>query len=98
MARFLSIILLGVYNIYSKWDPNHEWFEARHNGEVWQIELDALQLDLKKFKELVITNVYKHFDEEIHRQAMEKIERLYPDVEIQEELKRQVEELREAIN
>jgi hypothetical protein len=87
-------------NLFAKLqrDPNREWFEDRHNGKVWQIELDALQLDLKKFKELVRTNVYKHFDEEIHRQAMEKIERLYPDAEIREELKRQVEELLLAIN
>jgi hypothetical protein len=43
-------------------NPNYDWFVQRHDGEVWQIELDALLLDLPRFKKLVLSNVDKHFD------------------------------------
>jgi hypothetical protein len=43
-------------------DPNKDWFKKRHNNQLWQIEVDALLLDLPRFKELVLSNVDKHFD------------------------------------
>jgi hypothetical protein len=74
-------------------DPNRHWFKDRHNGQVWQIEVDALQLDLQKFKDLVLSNVKRHFDEPLYKKIVKKIKRKYSARNIKKELKRQVKEL-----
>jgi hypothetical protein len=70
-------------------NPNYEWFVQRHEGQVWQIELDALLLDLPKFKELVLSNVDKRFDSSIQNEAIEEFEEKYPVEDIHKELKKQ---------
>lgn len=64
-------------------NPNYDWFIERHNGKVWQIELDALLLDLPKLKELVLSNVDKHFDSSVQIQVIEEFKRKYPLSKIQ---------------
>jgi hypothetical protein len=61
-----------------KRNPNYEWFMERHDGQIWQIELDALLLDLPRFKELILSNVDKHFDTSIQKEAIERFKELYP--------------------
>ena len=58
-------------------NPNYNWFTERHNGEIWQIEIDALQLDLEPFRELVLSNVNKHFNERIHKAMLKKVKTAY---------------------
>jgi hypothetical protein len=72
-------------------NPNNKYFKEKHDGQLWQIEIDALLLDPKKFKELVLSNVDKWFDETIHKEALEEAKRLYPTTDIHEQLKSQVE-------
>jgi hypothetical protein len=79
-------------------NPNYDWFIERHDGEVWQIELDALLLDLPKFKQLVLSNVDKHFDSSIQNEAEEKFEELYPAKGIHKELKNAVKDFNKLIN
>jgi hypothetical protein len=70
-----------------KKDPNSEWFKARHDGRVWQIELDALQTNRQKFRELVLSNVDKHFDTSVRKEAIERYKELYPVEELHNKLK-----------
>lgn len=79
-------------------NPNYEWFTKRHGGEVWQIELDALLLDLPKTKELVLSNVDKHFDSSMQKEAIEKFKELYPVDNIHQELKKAVKDFNKLIN
>jgi hypothetical protein len=50
-------------------DPNREEF-INENGSLFQIEVDAMQRDPQKFKELVLSAVNGYFKEEIHKQVM----------------------------
>jgi hypothetical protein len=79
-------------------NPNYEWFVQRHEGQVWQIELDALLLDLSKFKELVLSNVDKHFDSSIQEEAIEEFKEKYPVEGIHTELKKAVKDFNKLIN
>jgi hypothetical protein len=79
-------------------NPNYDWFIERHDGEVWQIELDALLLDLPSFKELVLSNVDKHFDTSIQKEAIEQFKQLYPVKSIRHELTKALEDLSKLIN
>ncbi len=55
-----------------KKDPNRDDFE-RENGSLFQIEVDAMQRDPQKFKELVLSAVNDtYFDENIHKEVMEE--------------------------
>jgi hypothetical protein len=75
-------------------NPNIKYFKEKHNGQLWQIEVDALLLDPHKFKELVLFNVDKWFDEKIHKEAVEEVKNeLYPDSEIHILLKQKIQEL-----
>jgi hypothetical protein len=55
-------------------DLNCEWFKIKHHGQLWQIEVDALQMDLNRFTTLVLShiqtlvssNIQKHFDPSIY--------------------------------
>jgi hypothetical protein len=74
-------------------DPNYDWFIRKHHGLIWQIEVDALQLNIDKFKTLVLSNVKKHFDESIYKKVVKKIKNEYPVEEINDELRKQIKEL-----
>jgi hypothetical protein len=55
-----------------KKDPNREDFE-KENGSLFQIEVDAMQRDPQKFKELVLSAVNDtYFDENIHKEMIEE--------------------------
>jgi hypothetical protein len=55
-----------------KKDPNRDDFE-RENGSLFQIEVDAMQRDPQKFKELVLSAVNaKYFNEKIHKEVREE--------------------------
>jgi hypothetical protein len=72
-----------------KKDPNREDF-VRENGSLFQIEVDAMQRDPQKFKELVLSSVndkYNYFDEKIHNEVMEEYTPEYIDRIINEKLK-----------
>jgi hypothetical protein len=79
-------------------NPNYDWFVQRHDGQVWQIELDALLLDLSKFKELVLSKVDKHFDTSIQKEAIEEFKRKYPISDIQRDLRKAVKDFNKLIN
>jgi hypothetical protein len=78
-------------------DPNRHWFMQRHNGQVWQIEVDALQLDMEQFKHLVVSNAYKHFDVEIYERVVKQIKERYSADSIRDELKKQLKGLTEEL-
>jgi hypothetical protein len=74
-----------------KGDPNTPWFKFKHKTDrAWQIEVDALQLDLEKFNNLVLSNVKRHFNENVHIAAVQQVKNWYPKEEINAELRRQV--------
>jgi hypothetical protein len=50
-------------------DPNRQDF-INENGSLFQIEVDAMQRDPQKFKELVLSAVNGYFKEEIHKEVM----------------------------
>jgi 5S rRNA maturation endonuclease (ribonuclease M5) len=52
-----------------KKDPNRLAFIAE-NGDLYQIELDALQKDPERFEELVLNAVDYYFDEVIYEQVL----------------------------
>ncbi len=79
-------------------NPNYEWFTKRHDGEVWQIELDALFLDLPKTKKLVLSNADKHFDSSIQKEAIEKFKEKYPPEDLHRQLKKAVEDFNKLIH
>ena len=39
-------------------DPNCEWIKRKHHGLLWQIEVDALHMDLNRFTTLVLSNIH----------------------------------------
>ena len=52
-------------------DPNAQHFRDEHDGELFQIELDALQaLQPKTFKRLVLSNIDQHFDEHTYQRLL----------------------------
>jgi hypothetical protein len=79
-------------------NPNYEWFIERHDGQIWQIELDALLLDLPKFRQLVLSNIDKHFDSSIQKEAIEKFKELHPVDDIHQKLKKAVKDFNKLIN
>jgi hypothetical protein len=79
-------------------NPNYEWFKARHGGQVWQIEVDALQLDLSKFKELVLSNIRRHFNQGTYKETVEAIKKAYSAASIHKELKEQVKDLQAKLD
>jgi hypothetical protein len=72
-------------------NPNYDWFIKRHGGKIWQIELDALLLDMPKFKELVLSNIDKYFDTSLQNEAIERFNELYPEHMIRQQLVNSVE-------
>jgi hypothetical protein len=52
-----------------KRDPN--WYSfVVENGDLYQIEIDALQKDPERFKELVLLAVDKYFDQRVYDAVM----------------------------
>jgi hypothetical protein len=72
---------------------NTQHFRDNHDGEVWQIELDALQLAPAKFKQLVLSDVDQFFDEKIHQRALKEVKDKYPAARIHRLLKKMIAEL-----
>jgi hypothetical protein len=57
-----------------KKDPNREDF-ITENGSLFQIEVDAMQRDPQKFKDLVLSAVNtKYFNEKIHKEVIEEFQ------------------------
>jgi hypothetical protein len=79
-------------------NPNYDWLVQIRDDEVWQIELDALLLDLPSFKELVLSNVDKHFDSSIQKEAIERFKQLYPVKSIRREITKALERLSKSVN
>jgi len=74
-----------------KGDPNTPWFKYKHNTlRAWQIEVDVLQLDLEQFTNLVLANARRRFNEDIQKQAIKKVKKLFSEKSIKEELKDQI--------
>jgi hypothetical protein len=51
-------------------DANREIFKAQNNGELFQIELDALQKNDQQFKSLIVDAVNKYYDESIYQENL----------------------------
>jgi hypothetical protein len=81
-----------------KGDPNTTWFKYEHKTpRAWQIEVDALQLDLDKFTNLVLDNANRHFNSDVQVWAVKQVHDQYPEDDIKEELKEQVKMLAESL-
>lgn len=48
-------------------DPNRFRFMDENNGELFQIELDALQKNPQAFKDLVLDSVNEYYDDSINK-------------------------------
>jgi hypothetical protein len=55
-----------------KKDPNAEQFRRESNGELFQIEVDAMQKDPERFKQLVLSSVDKYYDNETYKRVMQE--------------------------
>jgi uncharacterized membrane protein len=53
-------------------DPNRHRFMEENNGELFQIELDALQKNPQQFKDLVVDTVNQYYDESIHEKNLKE--------------------------
>lgn len=78
-------------------DPNCQWFKNRHHGDLWQIELDALQFNLTEFKNLVLSNIDKHFDTSVQKEAIERFKELYPETDINKRIIKEIDRLRREL-
>jgi hypothetical protein len=73
-----------------KRDPRAEQFKAKHNGELFQVEVDALvAIAPDVFRDLVINSVDELFDEDIYEEVLEE----YSEENITELLKDAVKSL-----
>lgn len=62
-------------NLDKKGDANTEWFKERWgDGEVYQIELDAMHARREQFKELVLSTVDGYFDNKIYERHVKKLQ------------------------
>ena len=74
-----------------KGDPNTPWFKYEHKTpRAWQIEVDALQLDLDKFTNLILSSVKRDFSTDVQIASVQQVKDWYPRDEFNFELKRQV--------
>ena len=55
-----------------KKNENREIFKEDNNGELFQIELDALQKNEQQFKSLILDAVKKYYDESIYQENLRK--------------------------
>jgi hypothetical protein len=55
-----------------KKDPNAKQFRRENNGELFQIEVDAMQKDPERFKQLVLSSVDKYYDNETFKRVMQE--------------------------
>jgi hypothetical protein len=53
-----------------KKDPNAQQFRRENNGELFQIEVDAMQKDPERFKQLVLSSVDKYYDDKTYERVM----------------------------
>ena len=53
-------------------DPNRENFRHENNGELFQIELDALQKSAEQFSDLVLTTVDEFYDNDIAKSNLQQ--------------------------
>ena len=62
-------------NSDKKGDSNTEWFKERSgDGEVYQIELDAMHARREQFKALVLSTVDGYFDNKIYQKQVKKLQ------------------------
>jgi hypothetical protein len=54
-------------------DPNREGFKADNNGELFQIELDALQKNSSAFRDLILKFVKFYYNESIYEENLRKL-------------------------
>ena len=60
-------------NLDKKGDANTEWFKERWgDGEVYQIELDAMHARREQFKEFVLSTIDEYFDNKIYQRQVKK--------------------------
>ena len=53
-------------------DTNRHRFKAENDGELFQIEIDAIQKNPKQFSELVINSVDAYYDESINQKNLKE--------------------------
>jgi hypothetical protein len=53
-------------------DPNNKRFRNENNGQLFQIELDALQKNPQQFKDLVLNAVNHYYDNSIHEKNLKE--------------------------
>jgi hypothetical protein len=54
-----------------KRDSNSEWFRRRHDSKLFQIELEAMSIQIEKFRDLILLHVDRYFDEKIYNGVLE---------------------------
>lgn len=54
-----------------KRESNSEWFRSRHDRKLFQIELEAMSIQIKRFRDLILSHVDRYFDEKIYKRVLE---------------------------
>ncbi len=52
-------------------ESNSEWFRSRHDGKLFQIELEAMSIQIERFRDLMLLHVDRYFDEKIYKGVLE---------------------------
>jgi hypothetical protein len=48
-------------------ESNSEWFRSKHGGKLFQIELEAMSIQIERFRDLILSHVDRYFDERIYK-------------------------------
>jgi hypothetical protein len=52
-------------------ESNSEWFRSRHDDKLFQIELEAMSIQIERFRGLILSHVDRYFDERIYKGVLE---------------------------
>ena len=52
-------------------ESNSEWFRSKHGGRLFQIELEAMSIQIERFRDLIMSHVDRYFDERIFKGVLE---------------------------
>ena len=52
-------------------ESNSEWFRNRHDGKLFQIELEAMSVQIERFRDLILSHVDRYFDGRIYKRVLE---------------------------
>ncbi|MGB7955143.1 MAG: hypothetical protein WCF23_14290, partial [Candidatus Nitrosopolaris sp.] len=52
-------------------ESNSEWFRSRHDDKLFQIELEAMSIQIERFRDLILSHVDRYFNGRIYKGVLE---------------------------